>query len=451
MNKRQITIITAFIIIVVLVVGWYSIGCPPLGSDRCPFFRPPKPPVATLTFWSPVDDGAAWQKIIAKFQDYKSKKENGNIEINITFKKITSRENYEQKIVDAQLAGKGPDIFAAFHTWVPRYQQQNRIVPFQGMDILEFKNTYAKVTRDDLIIDGKIYALPMYIDTPALFYNEDMFLNEGFLKPPKTWDEFVDYTEKLTRYDKKGNIIRAGAAIGGGTNINRSVDILSLMLLQKGLVIFDKNGKTDLNSSEAQKVIEFYTSFTNPEKRYYTWNDQLDYSIDMFAVERKAAMMINYTHHIDNIDKKSQGKLDYKIAPVPQFSEKDKINYAQYWVPLVAREGSCVKDKKITTSCQQLAWEFLEFAARPENARLYSEISKKPPAIMSLAKSMSAPEGTGVFASQVLTARSWHHPNDAYSDRILVDMINSIVTTDEEKRVSISQAANYAASKLGGY
>ena len=64
---------------------------------------------------------------------------------------------------------------------------------------------------------------------------------------------------------------------------------------------------------------------------------------------------------------------------------------------------------------------------------------------------MSTPEGTGVFASQVLTARSWHHPNNSHTDRILVEMINSIVATDEEKQVPISQAANYAASKLGGY
>ena len=451
MNKKQLTIILAFIGAIILIVGWYAIGCPPMGKDRCPFFRPPKPPVATLTFWSPVGDDAAWREIITGFKNHKLKKENGNLEINISFKKMASKESYEQKIIDAQLAGKGPDIFAAFHTWVPKYQQQNRIIPFSGMSVLEFKNTYAKVTRDDLIIDEQIYALPMYIDTPALFYNEDMFLNEGFLEPPKTWDEFADYTEKLVRYDKKGNITRAGAAIGGGTNVNRSVDILSLMLLQKGLAIFNEDGGTDLNSTAAREVIKFYTSFADPEKRYYTWNDQLDYSIDMFAVERKAAMMINYTHHINNIDKKSQGKLDYKIAPVPQFSEKDKVNYAQYWVPLVARKGSCKKDSGITGSCQSLAQEFLEFAARPENVRLYSKISKKPPAIMSLAKSMSASEGTGVFASQVLTARSWHHPNDSESDRILVNMINSIVATDEEKKVSISQAASHAASKLGGY
>ena len=451
MNKKQIIIIISFIVIIVLIAGWYAVGCPPLGKNRCPFFRPPEQPVATLTFWSPMDDTVAWQKIAARFHDYKLEKENGGIDINISIQKKNSN-NYEQQLIDAQLAGKGPDIFAAFHTWVPRYQQQNRIVPiFGGMSILEFKNTFAKVTRDDLIIDDQIYGLPMYVDTPALFYNEDMFLNEGFLEPPKTWDEFINYTKKLTRYDKDGGITRAGAAIGGGTNINRSVDILSLMLLQKGLVIFDRNGRTDLNTKEAQETIKFYTDFANPLKRHYTWNDKLDYSIDMFAVERKAAMMINYTHHIDNVDKKSGGKLDYKIAPVPQFGEKDMVNYAQYWAPLVAREGSCTKDKRISNSCHQLAWEFLNFASQPENVRLYSELSKKPPAIMSLAKAMSTPEGTGVFASQVLTARSWHHPNDSYTDLILVNMIDSIIATDEEKKVPISQAASYAASKLGGY
>ncbi len=450
MNKKQFILIFAFVGSILLIIGWYTIGCPPLGKDRCPFFRPPRAPVASLTFWSPVDDTAAWQGIIQKFQNHKLKTENGGIEINISLKN-KSLNNYQQQLVDAQLAGKGPDIFAVFHTWVPEYQRQNRIVPFQGMSTSEFKDTFAKVTRDDLIINEKIYALPMYIDTLALFYNEDMFLNEGFLEPPKTWDEFIDYTEKLTRYDKRGNITRAGAAIGGGTNINRSMDILSLMLLQNGLSIFNSGGRSDLNSSKAYEAIEFYTDFANPEKRYYTWNDQLDYSIDMFATERKAAMMINYTHHISNVNKKSEGKLDYKIAPVPQLNEKDRINYAQYWAPLVARNGSCSKDDQIAASCQELAWEFLDFAARSENVQLYLKTANKPPAIMSLANSMSASEGTGVFASQVLTAKSWHHPNNTHSDRILTEMIDSIIATDEEKRTSFNQAVNYAASKLGGY
>ncbi|MEF3310008.1 extracellular solute-binding protein [Paenibacillus sp. GYB004] len=51
--------------------------------------------------------------------------------------------------------------------------------------------------------DGKMYALPVVINTQALYYNKDIFDKFGvpYLKDGMTWDEVLDVAKKLTRKD----------------------------------------------------------------------------------------------------------------------------------------------------------------------------------------------------------------------------------------------------------
>jgi len=325
---------------------------------------------------------------------------------------------------------------------------------FKAMCCGGSKKRYPRIAQEDLIVDGSIYALPFYIDTLALYYNEDMFLNEKYLKPPETWDEFKDYVERLTYLDKDGNIIRAGAAFGGGSNVNRSQDIVMLMVMQNNIRDVGVKDIVSFSNENSIDAVEFYTSFTDPDKRFYTWNENQIYSIDAF-VNRKAAMMINYSYHIGNIREKSGNTLNFKIAPIPQVTKKDKVNYASYWIPVVSKELSLCMDYKdyeeiegrVDLNCNRLAWEFLEFAAREENVVSYLDSVQRPAANLSLAKKqyLDFSDTRSVFADQVFTARSWEQ--DAKSDEVLEEMINSIVTNNEENRKSVKEAMESAMKK----
>ena len=48
---------------------------------------------------------------------------------------------------------------------------------------------------------GRMHAMPGDYMTMVLFYNTEMFKAAGLNpdKPPKTWDEFLQYAKKLTR------------------------------------------------------------------------------------------------------------------------------------------------------------------------------------------------------------------------------------------------------------
>jgi len=447
-RKKRFLIVP--ILLLLLLVGWYVIGCAPL--ERCPFFRfkKPLPEKVILSFIGPWDSEKDWKGIASKFKEYKEKEENGYLDVTIKYEKIDDYINYENVVREKQFEGDGPNIFMVFNSWIPRYQDKILPMPPDMMSLGQFESAFAKVARDDLIMpDGKIYALPFYIDTLALYYNEDMLFNESYPGAPKSWDEFRDYAEKLTRRDKNGDITRAGAAFGGGSNINRSQDIIMLLIMQNNisankekLVIFNKAGN---ENAETAAAIKFYTDFTDPQKRFYGWNENQAYSIDAFT-ERKAAMMIDYSYHIENIINKTSGTLNFKIAPIPQLDSNNALNYASYWVPVVAKKSPCRAESGTNIDCNKLAWEFLNFAARKENVKSYLDSVKKPAANLSLAKEQASnfDDMRSVFASQVFTAKSWYHPEDSESDKVLESMINSIITTNENNKETIFDAMETA-------
>jgi sn-glycerol 3-phosphate transport system substrate-binding protein len=63
--------------------------------------------------------------------------------------------------------------------------------------------------------DGRLYAMPMGINIPMLFYNKIPLREVGLDpdKPPQTLDDVRAYSEKLLKVDGSGNVVRSGIAL----------------------------------------------------------------------------------------------------------------------------------------------------------------------------------------------------------------------------------------------
>ncbi len=392
---------------------------------------------AILEFWGVYDDPAYYGDIITDYQ-----RANKNIVINYQKKSIA---DYEKELINALAAGKGPDIFSIHNTWLPKYKDTINPMPqIEGfMTAQDFQNAFVDVTYQDLVDEGKIYAIPLYVDTLALYYNKDFFNTAGIPSPPTTWDEFLDDVELLTKKDKWGNIERSGVAMGTAENINRSTDILSLLMLQTGTEMVDKehanvmfNQTTTLEGgtfSPGKDALRFYTDFSNPTKRVYCWNRQMHYSIDAFY-EGRAAMMINYSYNINEIRAKS-AYLNFAVAPVPQIKDrKFDINYANYWAQTVSKNSQHPQE----------AWRFLMYLNQKENDQKYLEKSKRPTSRRDLIEWQRNNPELAMFVNQALSARSWYQIDNSAIEKIFADMIESIVLGGE----TIDQAISRAASQI---
>ena len=50
------------------------------------------------------------------------------------------------------------------------------------------------------------------LSTGMYYYNKDLWAEAGLTDDdiPKTWDEFIEVAQKLTKFDENGNMVQAG-------------------------------------------------------------------------------------------------------------------------------------------------------------------------------------------------------------------------------------------------
>ncbi len=392
----------------------------------------------TLEVWGVFDEADAWKSIIAAY-----KAAHPNVTINYTKLRY---EEYRDKLIRSIAEGKGPDIMAIQNTWLGGFA--NLLAPMpdaikvaqletQGtlrketvlvstsestMSMKILKKNFLPTVVADVVMPyketeesdpvDKIYALPMGVDTLGLFYNQDLFSAAGIPQPPATWTDFQQAVKTLTKLDPAGAIIQSGVGLGTGNNVERSSDILSVLMMQNGVHMIDERGRpifNDIPKGTASGVnpsvdaIRFYTDFANPTKEVYTWNKDQPSSLEAF-VNGKAAMFIGYSYHLPIIYTLAP-KLNVGIAPLPQIStvgDVRQVNYASYWAEGVSRNSKF----------QDYAWSFILFATSQDNVQSYLTKAGKPTALRSLIANQLNDESLGVFAQQLLTAQTWYRGKD---------------------------------------
>ncbi|MDP3697197.1 MAG: extracellular solute-binding protein [Candidatus Taylorbacteria bacterium] len=392
---------------------------------------------ATLEFWGVFDSKQDFAQVIAAFKQLESG-------ITVNYKQF-SFEDYERELINALAAGTGPDIFMIHHTWLAKHRDKLSPMPtvsrkeeYKFITPVEFQNQFVDIAHEDLVFENKIYALPLYVDTLGIFYNKDMLNTAGIVRPPKDWEEFNDDVKLLTKFDEKNNITQSGAAVGTARNINRSTDILAVLMLQNGTKMTDPENtvaaftRTVSEQRTGENALQYYTDFANPAKAVYAWNDDQHYSIDAF-VEGKVAMMINYSHQTPTVSARYK-RLNYGIAPLPQFSQVDAKNYANYLAVAVSDQSKS----------QDVAWRFLSFITSKDGALEYLTKTSRPSARRDLIELQRNDPMLGVFAIQALSARSWYQADNNAIDQIFADMIDDV----NVKGIKVRDALKSAEAKV---
>lgn len=373
-----------------------------------------------LVVWGLWEESAALEPIIAAFQE-----ETG---LNVEYRKIASVADYENDLLSALAEDRGPDIFVIHHTWVETKRGLMSLAPAEVIDERALREEFVDVVADDLIRDGRIYALPTSVDTLALYYNKDLLSAAGVARPPRTWDEFLAVVERITRVNRLGVIEQSAAALGTAANVSRATDIIQLLFMQSGLSLSNPDNKIKLSDEIGVQALTFYTDFANKSKKAYTWNLQQDYSLDAFA-EGKTAMMINYSYHLPTIRAKNP-RLRFDVAPVPQITDSKVQNFASYWPYAVSNKSSN----------PTAAWQFLRRTTNTDNSLAIIRHHQIPPARRDGVSSLSRDPTLGVFAEQALTAVTWPRGDIVAIDAIMNTMIDNVVTGASTINASLIRA-----------
>lgn len=423
-----------------------------------------------LSIWGLFDSSSAFQSTISKYQLM-----HPNVKINYTKMRW---EDYEKKLVEGWANNTGPDIFVVHNTWVNGYAdkilampgkiklpfiietgtiKKQRTVQMKTLPTLTpqyIKDNYPDVVYPDVVKDNKILGLPLSIDSLALFYNKDHFNAANITTPPKTWQELSDLVKKLTQQNDEGEIVRSGIALGGSNNINRSNDILSLLMLQNGTqmiennrVTFDKYASYDRNFYPGEQALRFYTDFALPSKEVYSWSLDFPEATELFS-SGKLSMMFGYSYQIPQI-KAQAPKINFGLAPMVHInldgtdSLNMPINWANYWVYTVFKR----------TAHPDEAWDFLNtlatktYQTEENKTRYYVEDyisdTQNPPALRNLIDNYKKnyPEYS-LFADQILTAQSWYRGKDSnHMNTVFKEMISEVISGSSKLHDIITKAA----------
>lgn len=448
MNKKILAI--PLLLLFILLAGF---GCKTVDKKTQASTKP-----ITLTYWRVFDDSDAFTEIIDKYKRL-------HPNITIEYRKLRYEE-YENELLNAWAEDRGPDMFSIHNTWLRKYQNKITPLPAQitmsylvekgtvkkevvpelrtvkSVSVKDLKNNFADVVASDVIFeDGQIYALPLSVDTLALYYNRDLFNGAGITQAPKYWNkEFQQDIKKLTKQDPKKGIIQSGVAMGTASNIERYSDILSALMMQNGAVMAVGNqisfhtipATIKTNYNPGLEALRFYCDFANPLKEVYAWNKEMPNSLQAFT-SGNLAIFFGYSYHLEQIKSQSPS-LNFGIAPLPQIEGNPiPVNYANYWVESVSKKSKYPNE----------AWDFIQFVSKEENAKIYLEKTKKPTALKSLINSQKDSEELGVFAEQILSAKSWYKGRSANdAERAIKEMIEMVLLAPDKIADIIRDGAN---------
>ncbi|MBI3957094.1 MAG: extracellular solute-binding protein [Candidatus Kerfeldbacteria bacterium] len=403
-------------------------------------------PQIELEYWTVWDEPEDFGDLILAYRE-----QHPNVHINV--KKFTF-DDYENRLLQAWARGEGPDLYSIPNSAVGKYHDFIRPLPAtvqlptlvvtggcsKDIRVVEqpratirpelLDDTFLPVVADDVIVDNTIQALPLAADTLALFYNKDLLTAAKIIAPPQTWQELTDMVDAtkggLTK-EENGTLLQSGITLGTADNVNRSVDILSVLMMQSGtqmvdpqgkIVTFDQESATEKGYVPGANALDFYSSFADPGRVTYSWNADQPSAQEAFAAGT-AAFFVGYSYQVDII-RRTNPQLNFGLAPLPQIGTDGlQINFANYWVETVATK----------TEYPNEAWDFLLFATSAQQVPRYLNATSKPSALKALLASQKDDLDLAVFVDQLLLAKTWYHGyNDTAMETSMREMMTSVNT-----------------------
>ncbi len=422
-----------------------------------------------LTFYKVFDDADIIEPIINQYEaDHHGLK--------INYRKFNDFDEYVDLVLNEMAEGEGPDIFSMQNTWFASNLKKLSPMPREFGSPQDFANTFVDVAYKDLVrVDENgregVYALPMSVDTLALYYNKDHFEDRipSRGKPASTWEGIKEDVSLLNKEDNSFSRFEvSGIALGRVDNISRAVDILYLLLLQHGAEFYNENmseaifaGRQDgVGDYPGFSALELFIGFADETQKQFSWNEFIADSdgqeVEAFA-RGDVSMIIGYpftyeqilnqinllnTNGIATIDKDV-----VKISQIPQLydpnvSNEKRVTYASYFAEGVSRNSEH----------SDIAWDFLIFLTSRENQDYYFDKLHKPSGRRDMIEGQKQTPIYGVFASQVGYAESFPIVDFSTYKSIFEDVI-TLANLEGASRKPLVDAQDLITELLpdGGY
>jgi len=263
---------------------------------------------------------------------------------------------WDEKMKSAQAAGTAPDTYVQNYGNVIWGAAQGLLQPLDDYVPQDAWDDLMDNVKEFVSYKGKYYAYPQLVE-PAivLFYRADLFEQAGLdpNKPPKTWDELIEYAQKLAKYDANGNLVRAGISLrksGGGSGV---CEKWWFWLYPAGGSIITEVSpgkyRNNYNNEAGRRALQLYIDLLY---KYKVDSHKVKADSEGFALGAHA--MFTRESWVVGFMKESAPNIRFNAAPLPRDKRAGTICTL---VNLYVAKNSKNKDE---------AWKFIQFMMKPE-------------------------------------------------------------------------------------
>ncbi len=312
-----------------------------------------------LTFYYPVNVGGSAAQLIENLcNDFNA--ENPDIVVEPVY-----TGNYDDTVTKLQTAVQGgtpPEVFVSLATQRFTMASTGMAMPLDDLiaadpDGQEYIDDFLPGFMEDSYVDGQIYSIPFQRSTMVMFYNKDAFKEVGLdpEKPPTTWDEVVEYGQKLTNDNRYG----VGLALNSGSAqwaftgfcLQNSENGENLMTEDGKSVMFDTPG----NIEALQFWLDLQNKYEIMAPGIVQWTD-----LPTQFLAGEVAMIYHTTGNMANI------------------SQNAEFEFGTCFLPGGKRQaaptggGNFYISNGLSEDRVQAAWKFIRFMTEPERAAQWS-------------------------------------------------------------------------------
>lgn len=199
-----------------------------------------------VTFWVMGYEGEVVAKLLPEFE-----RRNPDIKVDLQLLPWLSAH---EKLLTAFAGDALPDVCPLGNTWIPEFAELGALEPLEdniaatpGFNAQDF----FPGVWDSGVVEGRVYAVPWYVETRLPFYRTDMLRKAGIRQPPKSWDEWRTAMAAVKREAGPGNYSIL-------MPLNEFEPLLSLAIQQPEPLLCDGGRYGNFRSEGFKQSLGFY-------------------------------------------------------------------------------------------------------------------------------------------------------------------------------------------------
>ena len=384
--RRTWAFLAVSVVMVMLLAACAPAATPAPAATSAPAATQAPAKSVELTVWTRFPE---MEKLLREVGELYTK-DHPNVKVTVT---LFAQRALDDKIAVALPAGEAADLIENGAVSVYPFYAQGFLEPVPK-DLVDWLKQHVSKDMIESGADGVVFAVPFFTGIQALYYNADYFKAAGLTRCPQTLDELVDYAQKLTKRDDKGNITVSGFGLrlaGGGYGVAEKFWALAMIPYGvRPVVKVDGGWKPGYDVEGGSKALQLYLDglykykFDSPDVKH----DAEGFGLGALAMFQRESWVIGTLAS-------TYPNINYGTCLMVKGPKGWGTNGGPS--DLAVSKNSKNKD---------VAWDFVKFVMTPENQLKlladtgwlptrtdadYSSVLNKQPAFKAFLDSMSTP------------------------------------------------------------